>query len=172
MSGFQGYLTKELPVKQRDMATLKNTHQQLLVQAAKKKGPAVPEEFTFELLEAEWTGLERENKECQIAMERELRRSIIHVHKHMIKSGNTTSCLHVHVRVLTLYRHVHVHMLQLFGIVKAAYLGLGLRGFLVKWDILHETDFSHTCFAYYTDDVRLIGTPHFAGCRRTAEDQF
>ena len=75
MSGFQGYLTKELPVKQRDMATLKDTHRQLQEQAAKKKkGPAVPEELTFELLEAEWTGLEKENKECQVAMERELER--------------------------------------------------------------------------------------------------
>ena len=75
MSGFQGYLTKEVPVKKRDMATLKDTHQQLQEQAAKKKrGPTVPEELTFELLEAEWAGLERENNECQVAMERELER--------------------------------------------------------------------------------------------------
>ena len=110
MSGFQGYLTKELPVKQRDMATLKNTHQQLLEQAAKKKGPAVPEELTFELLEAEWTGLERENKECQVAMERELQRWIIHVHKHMSKSTSTTSCLHVHYTHVPCIRSTYMYM--------------------------------------------------------------
>ena len=80
MAGFQAYLTKEIPVKKRDMSTLKDTHRQLQEQAAKKKkGPAVPEEMTFELLEAEWAGLERENKECRIAMERELER-YIHLH--------------------------------------------------------------------------------------------
>lgn len=42
--------------------------------AKKKKGPAVPMEMAFELLEAEWAGLERENKDCEVAMEREMER--------------------------------------------------------------------------------------------------
>lgn len=72
---FQAYKTKEVPVKKRDVTLLKDMYRQLQEQAAKKKkGPGVPENMTFELLEAEWAGLERENKDCETAMERELER--------------------------------------------------------------------------------------------------
>ena len=75
MEDFQTYKTKEIPVKKRDITLLKDMYRQLQEQAAKKKkGPAVPENMTFELLEGEWAGLERENKECETAMERELER--------------------------------------------------------------------------------------------------
>ena len=66
---------KDLPVKQRDVALLKDMYNQLQEQAAKKKkGPTVPDDMTFELLEAAWAGLERENGECEAAMTRELER--------------------------------------------------------------------------------------------------
>ena len=72
---FNTYKSKELPVKHRDLASLKTMHEQLVKQAAKKKrGAAVPEEMTFELLEVEWAVLEKENKECEVAMEKELER--------------------------------------------------------------------------------------------------
>ena len=57
------------------MVALKTMYGQLVEQATKKKkGAAVPEEMTFELLEVEWAGLEKENKDCQVAMEKELDR--------------------------------------------------------------------------------------------------
>ena len=72
---FHVYQSKDLPVKQRDVALLKDMYNQLQEQAAKKKkGPTVPDDMTFELLEAAWAGLERENGECEAAMTRELER--------------------------------------------------------------------------------------------------
>ena len=75
MDEFHAYVTKQLPVKKRDVSSLRDLSSQLREQAAKKKKvPAIPEEMTFELLEVEWARLERENKECEVAMERELER--------------------------------------------------------------------------------------------------
>ena len=75
MDDFHAYVTKKLPVKKRDVSSLRDLSSQLREQAAKKKkAPAIPEEMTFELLEVEWARLERENKECEVAMERELER--------------------------------------------------------------------------------------------------
>ena len=73
MDGFHDYKTREVPVHKRDMATLKDTHTMLVEQAAKKKrGAAIPTDMTFELLEAEWAELERENGECEAAMEKHM----------------------------------------------------------------------------------------------------
>ncbi|CAI8008649.1 Dystonin, partial [Geodia barretti] len=71
--GFQTYKTKELPLHQRDMATLKDMYTRLVEQAAKKKrGAPVPAEMTFEPLEEEWAELQRENEECENAMKAHL----------------------------------------------------------------------------------------------------
>ena len=74
MSAFHAYMTRDLLLKKRDMSTLKKTYHQLQEQADDKNTPSVPKEMSFDLLLAEWGQLERENKECAAAMERELAR--------------------------------------------------------------------------------------------------
>ena len=70
---FKAYKSKELPVRQRDMDTLRDMHNKLVEQAAKKKrGAAVPAETTFEPLEAEWAELQRESEEYENAMKAHL----------------------------------------------------------------------------------------------------
>ena len=70
---FQAYRSKELPVRKRDMDTLRDMHTKLVEQAAKKKrGAAVPAEMTFEPLEAEWVELQRESEEYENAMKTHL----------------------------------------------------------------------------------------------------
>ena len=77
VDGFHAYKSREVPVRKRDMSSLKDMFSQLQELAAKKKkGPIVPVEMTFELLEGAWEGLQRENEKCEVAMTREFERLI------------------------------------------------------------------------------------------------
>lgn len=71
MSSFHAYEMK-LQLKKRDMLTLKKTYHRLQEQANDNTVARVSKEDTFDLLVAEWEGLERENRECDTYMKQEL----------------------------------------------------------------------------------------------------
>ena len=84
VDGFHAYKSREVPVRKRDVSSLKDMFSQLQELAAKKKkGSIVPKEMTFELLEGEWEGLQRENEKCEVAMTREFERLMMYMYMYM-----------------------------------------------------------------------------------------